>query len=174
MRSSQRSGEAAGVLEKLLAGIDWVLDKVTLSLLILLNLVVGAQVFARYVLNHSLFWSEELARYLFIWLVFLSAAIVLRQDRHIQVSVFVDMLPASMKRAVIILGDLLMLGFVLVVLVESIRLAGMVWTVLTAAMEIPWTFVYLGILIGMGVMLLALLGSLWARLTGRREERRAW
>ena len=161
-------------MEKLLAGIDWILDKVTLAILILLNLVVGAQVFARYVLNHSLFWSEELARYLFIWLVFLSAAMVLRQDRHIQVSVFVDMLPASMKRAIIILGDLLMLGFVLVVLVESIRLAGMVWTVLTAAMEIPWTLVYLGILLGMGVMLLALLGSVWARLTGRREEKRAW
>lgn len=161
-------------MEKFLAGIDWVLDKVTLTLLILLNLVVGAQVFARYVLNHSLFWSEELARYLFIWLVFLSAAMVLRQDRHIQVSVFVDMLPASMKRAIIILGDLLMFGFVLVVFVESVRLAGMVWTVLTAAMEIPWTLVYLGILLGMCVMLLALLGSLWARLTGRREEKRAW
>ena len=161
-------------MEKLLARIDWVLDKVTLVILILLNLVVGAQVFARYVLNHSLFWSEELARYMFIWLVFLSAAMVLRQDRHIQVSVFVDMLPASMKRAIIILGDLLMLGFVLVVFVESIRLAGMVWTVLTAAMEIPWTLVYLGILLGMGVMLLALLGSLWARITGRREEKRAW
>ena len=174
MKSSQRSGKTDGVMEKLLARIDWVLDKVTLTLLILLNLVVGAQVFARYVLNHSLFWSEELARYLFIWLVFLSAAMVLRQDRHIQVSVFVDMLPASMKRAIIILGDLLMLGFVLVVFVESIRLAGMVWTVLTAAMEIPWTLVYLGILLGMGVMLLALLGSLWARLRGRREEKRAW
>ena len=161
-------------MEKLLAGIDWVLDKVTLAILIVLNLVVGAQVFARYVLNHSLFWSEELARYLFIYLVFLSAAIVLRQDRHIQVSAFVDMLPSSMKRAIIILGDLLMLGFVLVVFVESIRLAGMVWTVLTAAMEIPWTLVYLGILLGMGAMLLALLGSLWARITGRREEKRAW
>ncbi|MFI5341680.1 MAG: TRAP transporter small permease [Candidatus Methylomirabilales bacterium] len=174
MRNWRKSGEADDVMEKALAGIDWVLDKVTLAILILLNLVVGAQVFARYVLNHSLFWSEELARYLFIWLVFLSAAMVLRQDRHIQVSVFVDMLPASMKRAIIILGDLLMLGFVLVVFVESIRLAGMVWTVLTAAMEIPWTLVYLGILLGMGVMLLAVLGSLWARLTGRREEKRAW
>ena len=161
-------------MEKLLARIDWVLDKVTLAILILLNLVVGAQVFARYVLNHSLFWSEELARYLFIWLVFLSAAMVLRQDRHIQVSAFVDMLPASMKRAIIILGDLLMLGFVLIVFVESIRLAGMVWTVLTAAMEIPWTFVYLGIILGMAIMVLALAGSLWARLMGRREERRAW
>ncbi len=161
-------------MEKLLARIDWILDKVTLTLLILLNLVVGAQVFARYVLNHSLFWSEELARYLFIWLVFLSAAIVLRQDRHIQVTAFVDMLPVSIRRAIIILGDLLMLGFVLVVFVESIRLANMVWTVLTAAMEIPWTLVYLGILLGMGVMLLALVGSLWARITGRREEKRAW
>ncbi len=161
-------------MEKLLARIDWFLDKVTLIILILLNLVVGAQVFARYVLNHSLFWSEELARYLFIWLVFLSAAMVLRQDRHIQVSAFVDMLPASVKRAVIILGDLLMLGFVLVVFVEGIRLANMVRTVLTAAMEIPWSFVYLGIILGMGLMLPALVGSLWARLTGRREERRAW
>ncbi len=161
-------------MEKLLARTDWLLDKVTLTILILLNLIVGLQVFSRYILNYSLFWSEELARYLFIWLVFLSAAMVLRQDRHIQVSAFVDMLPAPMKRAVVLLGDVLMLGFVLVVFVEGIRLANMVRTVLTAAMEISWSFVYLGIILGMGLMLLALLGSLWARLTGRREERRAW
>jgi len=161
-------------MEKILTGIDWINDKATLIILVLLNLIVALQVFSRYVLNHSLFWSEELARYLFIWLVFLSAAMVLRQDRHIQVSAMVDRLPASMKRVVIILGDILMLAFVLVVFVEGIRLANMVRTVLTAAMEIPWSFVYLGIILGMGLMLLALLGSLWARFTGRREERRAW
>ena len=161
-------------MEKILTGIDWINDKATLIILVLLNLIVALQVFSRYVLNHSLFWSEELARYLFIWLVFLSAAMVLRQDRHIQVSAVVDRLPASMKRVVIILGDILMLAFVLVVFVEGIRLANMVRTVLTAAMEIPWSFVYLGIILGMGLMLLALLGSLWARFTGRREERRAW
>jgi TRAP-type C4-dicarboxylate transport system permease small subunit len=161
-------------MERLLTGIDWIMDKATLLILIFLNLIVGLQVFSRYVLNHSLFWSEELARYLFIWLVFLSAAMVLRQDRHIQVSAVVDILPASLKRAIIVLGELLMLGFAVVVLVESIRLAAMVWTVLTAAMEIPWAFVYLGIILGMAIMVLALAGSLWARLMGRREERRAW
>ena len=161
-------------MEKLLTGIDWINDKVTLLILVLLNLIVGLQVFSRYVLNHSLFWSEELARYLFIYLVFLSGAMVLRQDRHIQVTVFVDILPAPLKRAIIVLGELLMLGFAGTVLVESIWLAAMVWTVLTAAMEIPWTFVYLGIILGMAVMVLALVGSLWARLLGRREERRAW
>jgi TRAP-type C4-dicarboxylate transport system permease small subunit len=161
-------------MERLLAGIDWITDKVTLLILILLNLIVGLQVFSRYVLNHSLFWSEELARYLFIYLVFLSGALALRQDRHIQVTAFVDILPVSLKRAIVVLGELLMLSFAGIVLVESIRLAAMVWTVLTAAMEIPWTFVYLGIILGMAIMVLALGGSLWARLMGRREERRAW
>ena len=44
-------------MERLLTGIDWIMDKVTLLILILLNLIVGLQVFSRYVLNHSLFWS---------------------------------------------------------------------------------------------------------------------
>jgi len=161
-------------MERLLTRIDWLLDKVTLALLTLLTLVVGLQVFSRYVLNHSLFWSEELARYMFIWLVFLAGAMVLRQDRHIQVTVFVDMLPAAARSGILILGDVLMLGFALTVCVEGIRLSSMVWTVPTAAMEIPWALVYLGIVLGTGVMTLALAGSLWARLRGRREEKQAW
>ncbi len=156
---------------KLLAALDWILDKVTLALLVTLVLVVGVQIFARYVLNHSLYWSEELARYLFIYLVFLGGAVVLRMERHIQVTAFVDPLPLAVRRAIFILGDLLMLGFVATVFVEGIRLSTMVWTVPTAAMEIPWSLVYFGIVLGMAAMLLALLGSLWARIAGQRKER---
>ena len=95
---------------------------------------------------------------------------VLRQDRHIQVTAFVDRLPARLRLAVIVWGDLLMLGFAATVLVQSLRLAGMVWTVPTAAMEVPWTLVYLGIVSGMAAMVLVLVGSLWRRLTTRREH----
>jgi C4-dicarboxylate transporter, DctQ subunit len=174
MKSSQKSSSAASGFERLLVGMDWLLDKLTLLLLILLNLVVGLQVFSRYVLNHSLYWSEELARYMFIWLVFASAAMVLRMDRHIQVTAFVDILPAPVRRTIIFLGDVLMLAFVSIVMFEGIRLAGMVSTVLTAAMEVPWTLVYVGIILGMAAMVLTLIGSLWARLTGTRQEKRAW
>lgn len=151
--------------------LDRTLDWLTLLLLTILLLVVGAQIFARYVLNHSLFWSEELARYLFIYLVFVGSAIVLRRNGHIQVSFFVEQLPPGGRRAAAILSDLLLLGFTGIVLIQSVRLAAMVWTVPTAAMLVPWTLVYLGIVLGMGAMLVAVLHSLWSHLTDRAADR---
>ncbi len=145
--------------------LDLALDRVTVALLTILLLVVGAQIFARYVLNHSLFWSEELARYLFIYLVFLGAAIVLRRDGHIQVSFFVERFPLRLQHGVVILGDLLMLGFTGIVFTQSVHLAVMVWTVPTAALLIPWTLVYLGIALGMGAMVLVILDRLRWHLT---------
>jgi len=44
--------------------------------------VVAAQVFFRYVLNHSLFWSEELARFLLVWLTFLGASVAYYRKAH--------------------------------------------------------------------------------------------
>ena len=156
----------------LMPALDWILDRVTLVLLAVLLLVVGGQVFSRYALNHSLFWSEELARYLFIYLVFLGSAIVLRRNGHIQVSFFVERLPPGVRRAIAVLADLLLLWFTATIFVQSIRLASMVWTVLTAAVEIPWTLVYLGIVLGMAAMVLTMFGALWRHVTGRSEEDR--
>lgn len=47
-----------------------------------MTLIVIIQVFFRYVLNHSLFWSEELARYLLIWLTFLGASVAYYRRMH--------------------------------------------------------------------------------------------
>jgi C4-dicarboxylate transporter DctQ subunit len=151
-------------MTKLLQALDRILDGVTILLLTILLLVVGAQILTRYVLNHSLFWSEELARYLFIYLVFIGSAIVLRRKGHIEVSFFVDSLPPGLRRGIAILSDLLLLSFAGIVLIQGVRLAAMVWTVPTAAMLMPWTFVYLGIVVGMAAMVLAVLGSLWFQL----------
>ncbi len=45
-------------------------------------LVVAVQVFFRYVLNDSLFWSEELARYMLVWLSFLGATVAAYHHLH--------------------------------------------------------------------------------------------
>jgi len=172
MSGSPRSGEGAGA--GLLRGLDRVLDAATLALLAILLAVVGGQVFARYVLNRSLVWSEELARYLFVYLVFLGAAMALARQRHIQVSVVVERLPPSLRRAVAVAGELLLLGFVGTVLWQSLRLMRLVWTVPTAALLVPWSFVYLGISLGMGAMLLVEVARLWGHLAGDGGGDRVW
>ncbi len=173
MTGSPRSGRP-GAGARLLRGLDRALDAATIGLLAVLLAVVGAQVFARYALNRSLFWSEELARYLFIYLVFLGAAIGLGRRRHIEVSVVAERLPPRLRRAVAVVVDLLLLGFVGTVLLQSVRLMRLVWTVPTAALLVPWSMVYLGISLGMGVMLVVELARLWGHLTGDHAGDRAW
>lgn len=77
-------------------------------------------VFFRYALNHSLFWSDEVVRYLFVWFTFLGAAVALRDREHIRVEYFVELLPPAVRRlveAAMLLGVLvfylamLLLGF---------------------------------------------------------------
>jgi TRAP-type C4-dicarboxylate transport system permease small subunit len=55
--------------------------------------VVAVQVFFRYVLNHSLFWSEELARYFLVWLTFLGASAAYRRGVHPGVDIVSRHLP---------------------------------------------------------------------------------
>ncbi len=64
--------------------------------------VVAAQVFFRYGLNHSLFWSEELARFLLVWLTFLGASVAYYRKAHPGVDIlFVKMGPAGRKASVL-------------------------------------------------------------------------
>jgi len=66
-------------------------NRSTEGLLLLLGLtmtgVVILQVFCRYVLNYSLFWSEELARFLLVWLTFLGATVAYHRNMHPSVDV---------------------------------------------------------------------------------------
>jgi TRAP-type C4-dicarboxylate transport system permease small subunit len=63
-------------------------------------LVIAMQVFFRYGLNESLFWSEELGRMLLVWLTFLGASVAYKRGAHIGADFLVARLPAGPARAV--------------------------------------------------------------------------
>jgi len=63
-------------------------------LLLVMTMVVLAQVFCRYVISASLPWSEELARYLMVWLTFLGAGIALKKGSHMGLDILQPLLPA--------------------------------------------------------------------------------
>lgn len=64
----------------------------TLAVLSLIAIIVLIllQVFNRYVLESSLVWSEELARFLFIWLVYLSTSYAVRDNKHLAITFLIE------------------------------------------------------------------------------------
>ena len=74
--------------------------------MVILVAIMVAQVFFRYVLNSSLTWSEEVAVYLMIWVVFLGSAILVRRWEHVQIPTLVEACPQSLRIALILFGRL--------------------------------------------------------------------
>ena len=73
---------AAGTIERLSNSCNRYAERLLLLLGVSMTATVILQVFCRYVLNHSLFWSEELARYLLVWLTFTGATVAYHRSMH--------------------------------------------------------------------------------------------
>lgn len=73
------------------------------GIFIIMILACVLQVFTRYVLNNSLSWTEELARFAFIWLNLLGASICIQKSSHATVTAVLDVLSPGLKKVVLIL-----------------------------------------------------------------------
>ena len=96
---------------------DVILDGVVALLLTATLLLSFLQVIARYLLHLSTPWSEELARLLFVWGVFLGAAIGVKRNLHTRVDFILVRLPRRAGRLVPAVMDLLLAGMALVMVI---------------------------------------------------------
>lgn len=88
-------------------GVYGIEDWVTFALFWLMTLAVFLQFFTRYVLNDSFAWTEEIATYCLVMIVFLGSAMCVRLDRHIHVDFLFRYLPAAAARALATAVDLI-------------------------------------------------------------------
>jgi TRAP-type C4-dicarboxylate transport system permease small subunit len=84
---------------------------VALGFFWILGLTVFYQFFTRYVLNNSAAWTEEIARYLLIAVVFTGAAIGVVKNNHIHVDFFYKFMPRPVARGMATLVDILRIAF---------------------------------------------------------------
>ena len=84
---------------------------VALGFFWVLGLTVFYQFFTRYVLNDSAAWTEEIARYLLIAVVFTGATIGVVKNNHIQVDFFYKFMPRRLSRAMATAVDVVRIGF---------------------------------------------------------------
>lgn len=85
---------------------------ISAAALIALVILLTISIYARYVSGFSIPWSEEVARFMFIAVIFSSISYTARQHRHIRVTLFVEKLfSKSAQNIVFIIGDLIWLLF---------------------------------------------------------------
>ena len=108
---------------KFLKLIDEYLEMgICVTLISVIAVVLGLQVFMRYVMQNSLSWSEELARYLFIWLIYIGISYGAKIMRHIKIDASLYLFPKKWRAYVVIIGDFLFLVFCLIVITYSVLL----------------------------------------------------
>ena len=102
-------------------------------------------------------WTEELARYAFVWMVFLGASIGVKKHTHFSLTFIIDKFPAFLKKSIIIFMTSLIFVGVIVMLIQCTRYA--LFTGLTSSaphLGISMAFVFSAIPVSALLMLLYL------------------
>jgi TRAP-type C4-dicarboxylate transport system permease small subunit len=113
-----------------------------------MTLLIFIQVIFRYALNSPLAWTEELARFLFIWMTFVAGVVAARRGQHIGVELIVNMLPSIGRKAIGIFAHLVTTVFFGIISYYCISLWDKLNVQRSPALTIPMSFVYLGIVLG--------------------------
>ncbi len=142
-------------------------DWLAVSLFWVLGLVVFHQFFTRYALNDSASWTEEIARYLLIGVVFVGAAIGVRRNNHVQVDFFYHLMPPLMARVMATTVDVLRIAFLLAACGLTVQLIDRIGGSPMAVIDLPMGLVYGAVLLGFLLMTWRALGV--ARDNWRRQ-----
>ena len=117
-------------------------DWVALALFWLLGLNVFYQFFTRYVLNDSAAWTEEIARYLLIAVVFVAIASATRRTRHIHVDFLYRLIPKPLGRALSTAIDILRILFFAVAIWLTYEMMSRMGYYLMTVIDLPVNLVY--------------------------------
>jgi len=132
------------LIRRLTQLVEWTL----IALSALIFVVVFLQVLFRYLLRQPLFWSEELPRYLLIWMSFLAAAVAQKQDAHINITLCLAPLSARARRLLKILTDAVILAFLWILIYSGGLVTSITAHHRSTALQLPMGLVYAALPVG--------------------------
>ena len=117
-------------------------DWLSLAFFWFLGLCVFYQFFTRYVLNDSAAWTEEIARYLLICMVFVGIAAAVRRTRHIHVDFLYRLIPAKAGRAMSTVIDIMRIVFFAVAAGLTIQMMMRMGSLQMTIIDLPMNSIY--------------------------------
>jgi TRAP-type C4-dicarboxylate transport system permease small subunit len=146
------------------------LDAISAFCLALMVVLVFGNVVLRYAFSSGITISEEMSRWLFVWMTFLGAIVALKEHSHLGTDMLVAHLPVWGKKACLAAGHTLMLYICWLLFSGALDQARINWDV-----QAPVTGASMAVFYGAGVVFavsaaVLLLRELWLALSGRLQE----
>ncbi|SDK96359.1 TRAP transporter small permease [Lacicoccus qingdaonensis] len=126
-------------------------------LLIIIMFTTVAGVFFRYVVGSPLIWSDELARFALIWMVFLGAGVVSFKDKQLFVDFIYEYTGPKMTNFLKTFSAFIVLAFLIVLVVFSIDLLRVAGYNTSPALDIPYSFWRGSVVAGSILMIVAII-----------------
>jgi TRAP-type C4-dicarboxylate transport system permease small subunit len=156
-------------VEKILRMLNRVLNGAIAFSLAFMAILVFGNVVLRYLFNSGITWSEEMSRFLFVWMTFLGAIGALKDNEHLGIDMFVKKLSPLMKKAVFVLTNGIVLYVLWLVLDGSWKMTLINMDSMAPATGLPLAYVY-GIGIVMSIcMAIIIVFNLYRVLFGKRS-----
>ncbi|MDB5930511.1 MAG: Tripartite ATP-independent periplasmic transporter, DctQ component [Polaromonas sp.] len=158
------------MLQKLINRYCQFLNYLLVAALALMVVLVFTNVVLRYAANSGISVSEELSRWLFVWLTFLGAIVALNEGAHLGTDTLVSRLSVRGKKVCLVLAHVLMLFVCWLIFKGSLDQVKINWDSTSAAMEVSMALFY-----GCGMVFavsgaVILLNHLWRLFTGQLSE----
>jgi len=146
------------------------LDNLIALLLAVMVVLVFGNVVLRYAFNSGITVSEEMSRWLFVWLTFLGAIVALKEYGHLGTDMLLIKLPPKAQRALLVISNVLMLYMTWLLFQGSLAQAKINYDV-----EAPVTGASVAIFYASGIVFavsaaVILLVQLWDLVTGRTKD----
>jgi len=167
-------------LRRTFSVLNKIIEVTSVVILVLVSLVVFYSVLLRYVFKSPLAWSEEVARYLFIWMVFLGFSIAEKSGDHFRIEVFIEMVSPKVRIVIEVFLNLLIFYALFVLLMEGMNYYEQGKGGLSTILEMPLNYIYIALPISMVLTFLnrldtaqkqirALLGQIKSEAEAKRE-----
>ncbi len=144
-------------MDKLLKGVRSVLYGFSVVAMSVMLVIIFAQVVTRYLFNYTPEWSEELARFLFVWVVFLGSALIMGESGHLAVQFLPDKFKGTVFGTILdVVINVCGYVFIGLLLTQGWKMTSIMTFQRAPGLDIPMSWVYVIIPVSCVLMLLYL------------------
>ena len=151
---------------------DYLEETICIILMSVMTIIIFIQVIMRYVMHNSLSWSEELARYCFVWLIYIGVAYGCKLMKHIEIDAALKLFPEKVRPYITIVGELLVLAFAAYIVVTGVELTYKQWLFgkVSPALGVPLQYINAAPVVGFGLVVIRQIQAIWY-LAGKLPEK---